>query len=226
MAHGTILGQSIPDLNNNYLALDGTNAMTGTLQANAGIEIGNVTNSISTTQRFRVTTMIDGVPSSIHIGHDGTGPFINIIPNQTVIATFRSSGIDVHNNRITSLANGTADTDAATVGQLNAAMAGSGPQYAKPTGNRHFDFCGLFVILQRDITPSTPIDPAESNCFTAAYKYIYRSPRIGDEMLLIQGVGSAFRMVYTSSGWEMNPTGSIDEASTGQVFFIGGPYYG
>ena len=131
--------------------------------------------------------------------------------------------LNMGNNKITNLANGTADTDAATVGQLNAAVASSGPQYNYPTGNKNFDFCGLFVILQRGINSSTRITPAESNCFNAAYEYVYYPPSIGSEMLLVQGAGTAFRIVYTSSGWEMS---SIDKASRGEVFFIAGPYFG
>lgn len=127
--------------------------------------------------------------------------------------------LNMGNNKITNVANGVADTDAATVGQLNAAVVSSGPQYDHPTGNRHFDFYGLFVFLQSNISSSTPIDPGESNCFKAAYEYVFRSPRIGDEMLLARSAGSSFRIVYTSSGWEI---GSIDEASVGEVYFIAG----
>ena len=195
MAHGSILGQKLEDA----LLVDGSKSMQANLNMN-NHKVTNVTNGTASADAVNYSQLQTKLSLN---GGTMTGP------------------INMGNNKITNVANGVADTDAATVGQVNAAMAGSGPQYAYPTGNKNFDFCGLFVILQRGINSSTSITPEESICFTAAYKYIYRSPRIGDEMLLVQGGGSAFRIVYTSSGWEMS---SIDQANSGEVYFIAGRY--
>ena len=195
MAHGAILGQKLEDA----LLVDGSKSMQANLNMN-NHKVTNVTNGTSSADAVNYSQLQTKLSVS---GGTMTGP------------------INMGNNKITNVANGVADTDAATVGQLNAAVASSGPQYTHPTGNRHFDFCGLFVILQSSISSSTTIDSRESGCFTVAYKYIYGSPSIGDEMLLLQGVGSAFRIVYTTFGWEMS---SIDQARKGEVYWIAGRY--
>lgn len=196
MAHGVILGQSIPDLNNNYLALDGSNAMTGKLKANGGLTIENSTHTINLFTNTNNPLSIaynnpygrpqinasnlwlnsnNIVSGQINLGFNNSQKFL--VENDEV-STFVP--LNMRNYKIVNLANGVADTDAATVGQLNAAVASSGPQYDHPTGNTNFDFYGLSVITQRTITSRTSITVAESRCFTAAYTYIYREPEDGD----------------------------------------------
>ena len=196
MAHGSIFGQKLEDA----LLVDGSKSMQANLNMN-NHKVTNVTNGTTSADAVNYSQLQTKLSLN---GGTMTGP------------------INMGNNKITNVANGVADTDAATVGQVNAAVASSGPQYDYPTGNRHFNFYSLFVILQSNISSSTPIDPGESNCFTVAYKYAYRSPRIGDEMLLVKsGGGSVFRIKYTSSGWAMS---SIDEASMGEVYLMTGRY--
>lgn len=138
MAHGVILGQSIPDLNNNYLALDGSNAMTGTLQANAGILVGQANNSprsniyTSPGQRLLINSYNtlslvnrskDDNITRIDFTGDSTSKKISFTISNIPSLVLRPRVISAENNRITNLADGTSDTDAATVGQLNAAVA-------------------------------------------------------------------------------------------------------
>ena len=193
MAHGSILGQKLEDA----LLVDGSKSMQANLNMN-NHKVTNVTNGTASADAVNYSQLQTKLSLS---GGTMTGP------------------INMGNNKITNVANGVADTDAATVGQLNAAVANVGPQYTHPTGNRHFDFCGLFVILQSNISSSTTIDSRESGCFTIAYKYIYGSPSIGDEMVLLHSGSSAFRVVYKTFGWELS---MIDKASRGEVFWIAG----
>ena len=139
MAHGAILGQSIPDLQNTYLALDGSNSMTGTLRADGGITINNRASELSlfpnTSRSFKV---YDDSSYGTSIAVSNTLWITsNNSQNGTIGFKFNSAdtfviklneirmgaNLNINSNKIINLADGTADTDAATVGQLNAAVA-------------------------------------------------------------------------------------------------------
>ena len=126
------------------------------------------------------------------------------------------ANLNMGNNKITNVANGVADTDAATVGQLNAAVASSGPQYDHPTGNTNFDFYGLSVITQRTITSRTSITVAESRCFTAAYTYIYREPEDGDYFKVgFRDIGDITLQYEKPYGWIVHS--ALDDIISGTV---------
>lgn len=152
-----------------YLRTDGTNAMTGTLQANAGISVGyntpiNLQSSNSTVGYVTSNTSFRTNISGLNGVELKSGETIKMIIFPTVISA--------ENNRITNLADGTADTDAATVGQLNAAVANVGPQYAHPTGNTSIDFYGLNIYVKQDVDPNKVFDANEQNCLTTLYEYV------------------------------------------------------
>lgn len=120
MAHGGILGQT-PNLNN-LLPLDGSRSMTGKLQADAGI----ITGESSTSRIYNLTSRTITGSGGNHLTFNSPQIFrFNI---DGTIAMDLSDDLNeitlsLRNNRITNLADGTSDTDAATVGQLNAAVA-------------------------------------------------------------------------------------------------------
>lgn len=194
-----------------YLRTDGTNAMTGMLNANAGIAVDSTsgTPTIQTntgdslqivsgttpvltlgasdagpgTSNFAITTQTNriliGAANPININSaSGTGTITLSVGGNNKVTVSNANitsniPIAMSNNRITNLADGTSDTDAATVGQVNAAIANVGPQYAHPTGNTYIDFYGLSIWVKQDIQPAGFIfDTNEQNCFTTLYKYL------------------------------------------------------
>lgn len=196
MAPGAILGQKLEDA----LLVDGSKSMQANLNMN-NHKITNVTNG---------TTSADVVNYS------------QLQTKLSLSGGTMTGNINMGNNKITNLANGTANTDAATVGQLNAVVASSGPQYDHPTGNTNFDFHDLFLIAQRSINRNTQITTAESQCFSAAYTYIYREPRNGD-YLIIKPVNYSSDMIleYVQGRWRIHST-ALDTILSGTVWVIGG----
>lgn len=151
-----------------YLRTDGSNMMLGSLNMNSN-QIINITNLVTNGQmQLRVQQDTDETPLIIRKGSVGANTIL-LTNTQT---TF-DKPIAMSNNKITGLANGTAATDAATVGQVNAAIASAGPQYVHPTGNTHIDFYGLSIWVKQNIQPAGFIfDTNEQNCFTTLYKYL------------------------------------------------------
>ena len=214
MAHGTILGQSIPDLNNNYLALDGSNSMTGRLNANGGIEIPSTTEirmPYNTSDEFKMflDSQIPTIKSSDLLNIETIG-VLNLVINNVVKLLASSKGLTMYDqlsmssNKITKLADGTADTDAATVGQLNAAVANVGPQYAHPTGNASIDFYGFNIYVKQDVPVNAIFGSNEQNCFTVLYKYITGSDPVSAASVLTYGLTGAVNpsiIAYRNNNW-------------------------
>ena len=115
-----VVGTNIPSSAVNYAQL--TNAL-----ANAGIDIAGATNALWQT----TVVYIDGATNAIGVVWDGR--WVNVTgDNMTGI-------LGMGGNRITNMAPGIANNDAATLGQLNAAVAGAtnvvSLQHAYNTGN-------------------------------------------------------------------------------------------
>lgn len=148
MAQGVILGQT-PNTNN-LLPLDGSRAMTGTLQANAGILVGKINDSPhsniytspgqsllvnSYNTLSLVNTSTDNNITRIDFTGDSTSKKISFTISNVPSLVLRPSSISVENNRITNLADGTSDTDAATVGQVKTLLSNQIPYIIHSSGN-------------------------------------------------------------------------------------------
>lgn len=168
MAYGSILNKET-DISN-LLPIDGSKAMTGLLQANGGILVGKANDSphsnIYTSSGQSLLVNSYNTLSLVNKAKDNSITRIDFFGDSTskkisfTVANFpslvlRPSSISAENNRITNLADGTADTDAATVGQLNAAVARGG------TGVDNLD--ELKNILSNDIvsTRTWTANPAD-----------------------------------------------------------------
>lgn len=90
-----------------YLRTDGTNAMTGRLQANAGISSPSGINSYIYELHSRTITNVGGNFLALN-----TSDVIRFQVNETTIVTVDDAELDMNNNHITNLADPTANTDA------------------------------------------------------------------------------------------------------------------
>lgn len=189
MANGVILGQT-PNTNN-LLPLDGSRAMTGTLQANAGILVGKkndapysniytspgqslLVNSYNTLSLVNRST--DNNITRIDFSSDSTSENISFTISNAPSLILRPSSISAEKNRIINLDDGTNDTDAATVGQVNAAVQTGlgieGLSYpAAPSSGDQFTFNGLMVRVNVTISSSTQIDAHAQQNFTALWNW-------------------------------------------------------
>ena len=95
-------------------------------------------------------------------------------------------------------------TDAATVGQLNAAVANIGPQYAHPTGNTYIDFFGFNIWVKQHVPENTIFGSNEQNCFTALYKYVTGRTPVSESSFVtygLAGAGSTSIIAYRDNHW-------------------------
>ena len=183
-----------------YLKTDGSNAMTGLLQANAGINVTYNTpiNLRSSNNTVGYVTSDNSLRTNIS-GSNG----VVLKSGETTKILISPAVISVEDNRITNLADGTADTDAATVGQVNAAISNAGPQYAHPIGNTYLNFLGTLIYLKQNVSSNTYFDTNEQNCLTTLYKSITGSdPVLNSEFAYIPSNSSdVYRIRNYENGW-------------------------
>lgn len=182
-----------------YLRTDGTNAMTGNLNmTDQGII--DVT-LLSSQASMQLNTTSDSDSFTLSIVKGTTNPNRIVLTNN--VTTF-SRPIAMNDNKIIGLADGTADTDAATVGQVNAAIANVGPQYAHPTGNTYIDFFGFNIWVKQHVPANTIFGSNEQNCFTALYEYVTGGAPVSSSSVVIYGVagaGSTSVIAYRDNNW-------------------------
>lgn len=191
-----------------YLRTDGTNAMTGNLNmTDQGII--DVT-LLSSQNNMQLITTSDSDSHALTIVKGTTNRNRIILTNN--VTTFQKP-IAMSNNKITNLADGTANTDAATVGQLNTVVANVGPQYAHPIGNTDIDFYGFNIFLKNTINTGTTLSVNASNCCTTLYQYIKQKPpsasasQIYFSLINNNNQIAIFHVVYRGTSWEaMVPT--------------------
>lgn len=174
-----------------YLRTDGSNAMTGILQANAGI---NVTYNTSINLQYSNST-VGYVTSNASFRTNISGSNgVELKSGETTKMLISPTGISAENNRITNLANGTNDTDAATVGQVNAAVQTGlgieGLSYpAAPSSGDQFTFNGLMVRVNATVSNGTDIDSHATSNFTALWNWWTNSESLqtGSTLFFIGG---------------------------------------
>lgn len=154
-----------------YLRTDGTNAMTGRLQANAGISSPSGINSYIYELHSRTITNVGGNFLALN-----TSDVIRFQVNETTIVTVDDAELDMNNNRIANLADGTSDTDAATVGQVNesiqAQMGTTGLVYPSAVSpDDQFTFNGLMVRVNTTVSNDMDIDANATMNFTALWNW-------------------------------------------------------
>lgn len=229
-----------------YLKTDGTNAMTGTLQANAGINVGSnnqlsinvIGGTVPNLTSTGAFTIYASTANALHLGVGSTN--IVSIDNQSVtvvrpisVQTLTAHGeFNMSNNKITGLANGTAATDAMTVGQFEDMYVNN--TYLRigvttTTGTYYILACGIELVF----IPPLPTESSFTNAaiteigntfctqlFTATYN---QSPTNGSTLTFIEegDYGSTGRLIFTYSGsaWTFDYNKQIREANQYFVFY-------
>lgn len=213
MANGTILNQT--QSMDDYLRTDGTNAMTGTLQANAGILVGKkndaphsniytspgqglLVNSYNTLSL--VNRSIDNNITRIDFIGDSISKTISFTISNAPSLILRPSSISAEKNRIINVADGTSDTDAATVGQINNIFPTS-------TNNQYLDFYGLTIYVKQDIPPDTIMPLNEERALNKLYRMIKGSaPYPGNSVMTFESSADLELSYQLDNEWMVTTT--------------------
>lgn len=230
-----------------YLRTDGTNAMTGILQANAGILVGKINDSShsniytspgqsllvnSYNTLSLVNTSTDNNITRIDFTGDSTSKKISFTISNVPSLVLRPSSISAENNRITNLADGTSDTDAMTVGQFEDMYVNK--TYLRigvttTTGTYYILACGIELVFipplptESSFTNATITGVGNTFCtqlFTATYN---QSPTNGSTLTFVEegDYGSTGRLTFTYSGsaWTFDYNEQIREVNQYFVFY-------
>lgn len=201
-----------------YLKTDGSNAMTGSLQVYGG----TLENSIISNESIRVNS--NNPSGAIQLAINNSDKF-TLNPTQTILSSnlLMNGSIAMSNNKITNLANGTADTDAATVGQLNAAVVNAGMIVENVSNSGRIIVSGpIMAFSQFQSVPTTPwtLPTSISNYISNLYmSYTGASSVQNGKTWGVQSFQSTentsdISMTYSSTdGWQVTNFGATSGTS-------------